>query len=126
MYVYFNPNPARRVTSDCVIRAVCKLMDIDWDTAFLKLSYIAFIKKDSIEKGHVWGDFLKLNGYRRGHIPDSCPDCYTVENFCVDHPKGRYLLRIDGMVSGHVVTVVDGDYYDTWESGGETVEYFYY
>lgn len=101
-------------------------MDEDWDTVFIRLSFLALMKKDSIEKNHVWGDFLILNGYQKYQIPNICPDCYTVSDFAADHPKGRYLIRTDGLTSGHVVTVIDGDYYDTWDSGGEVVEYFYH
>lgn len=125
MFVYYNPNPRHRSTSDCVVRAITKLMDEDWDTVFIKLSVAALRKKDNLEKNHVWGEFLLLNGYRKHFIPDMCPFCYTVEDFCRDHPRGKYLLRIDGLKDGHVVTVVDGDYYDTWDSGGEVVEYYY-
>lgn len=125
MYIPYNPNPAGRSTSDCVTRAISKLMDLDWDTAFLKLSLMAYAKKDNLEKKHVWGDFLRLNGYVKHHIPDMCPECYTVKDFCYDHPYGRYLLRIDDPYGRHVVTVVDGDYYDSWDSGNEVVEYYY-
>lgn len=125
MYMPYNPNPFRRSTSDCVVRAITKLMDLDWDTVFLRLSLMAYAKKDNLEKNHVWGDFLTLNGYRKFFIPNMCPDCYTVIDFCNDHPIGRYLLRIDGLKDGHVVAVVDGDYYDTWDSGDEVVEYYY-
>ena len=125
MFVYYNPNPFRRSTSDCVTRAISKLMNLDWDTTFINLSVMALRKKDNLEKNHVWGDFLKLNGYRRHLVPDMCPECYTVKDFCRDHPYGRYLLRIDGLTDGHVVTCIDGDYFDTWDSGDEVVDYYY-
>lgn len=34
---------------------------------------------------------------------------------------GTYILAL----SGHVVTVVDGDWYDTWDSGGEIPIYYW-
>lgn len=125
MFVYYNPNPAGRATSDCVIRAISKLLDLDWDTVFLKLSLMAYTKKDNLEKNHVWGDYLAMNGFVRHLVPNMCPNCYTVKDFCREHPKGRYLLRIDGLRDGHVVTAIDGNYYDTWDSGNEVVDYYY-
>ena len=125
MYIFYNPNPFRRSTSDCVVRAITKLTGEDWDTVFLRLSLMAYAKKDNLEKKHVWGTYLKRNGYKSYFIPDTCPDCYTVIDFCNDHPVGVYLLRIDGLTDGHVVAVVDGDYYDTWDSGDEVVDYYY-
>lgn len=126
MYVFYNPNPFKRSTSDCVVRAITKLLDEDWDSIFLRLSLIAFEKKDNLEKNHVWGDFLKRLGFKKTYVLDDYPYGYTVRDFCMDHPVGRFLLRIDGLNSGHVVAVVDGDYYDSWDSGDEIIEYFYY
>lgn len=125
LFIYYNPNPYGRNTSDCVVRAISKLMDTDWDTTFIRLSIMALRRGDNLERGHVWGTFLRLNGYKRYFVPDMCPDCYTVKDFCAEHPKGRYLLRIDGLKDGHVVAVVDGDYYDSLDSGNEPVEYYY-
>lgn len=125
MFVYYNPNPLGRNTSDCVVRAISKLTGWDWDTTFLKLSLMAYTKKDNLEKNYVWGEFLSKLGYKKHFIPDSCPFCYTVNDFCLDHKTGRFLLRIDGLTTGHVVTVVNGDYFDSWDSGNEVVEYYY-
>lgn len=126
MYIYYNPNPYRRTTSDCVIRAITKLTNEDWDTVFLRLSLVAYEKKDGLEKNYVWGAYLKRLGFKRRFVPDTCPDCYTVAEFCRDHPYGVYLLRIDGLTDGHVVTVVNGDWYDSWDSGNEVVDYYYW
>lgn len=126
MFIPFNPNPFGRNTTDCVVRAISILTGEDWDTIFIRLSIMALRKKDNLEKNHVWGDYLRLKGYRKYFIPDMCPFCYTVKDFCDDHPTGAYLLRIDGLTDGHVVTVIDGNYYDTWDSGSEIVEYYYH
>jgi hypothetical protein len=70
---------------------------------------------------HVWGQFLKENSFSRHAIPDSCPDCYTIADFANEHKTGKYILA----TGSHVVAVVDGDYYDTWDSGEEVPMYFF-
>ena len=70
----------------------------------------------------VWGSYLRKKGFVREIIPNTCPDCYTVEDFCRDNPKGTYILAL----SGHVVAVIDGKYYDTWDSGDEIPIYYWY
>lgn len=125
MYIYYNPNPFRRSTSDCVVRAISKITDSDWDSTFIKLSLIAFAKKDNLEKSHVWGSYLKRLGFKRFFVPDTCPDCYTVSDFAYDNPIGSFLIRIDGLSDGHVVAVIDGNWYDSWDSGNEVVDYIY-
>lgn len=55
-YVFYNPNPAGKFTSDCVVRAIAKLMNFDWDTAYLNLSMAAFDSKSiiSADEPHAW------------------------------------------------------------------------
>ena len=77
--------------------------------------------KDMPPENAVWGAYLKSKGFRRHMIPDSCPDCYTVADFAADHPHGTYLLALPG----HVVCVENGDWYDTWDSGGKTPVYYW-
>ena len=120
-YHYYNPNPAGRFVGDCTIRAICKLTEQDWDTVYVGTSIEGFIKKDMPSGNSTWGAYLKRLGYIREIIPNTCPDCYTVRDFCLDHPRGRYLLALDQ----HVVAVVDGDYYDTWDSGNELPIYYW-
>ena len=53
---------------------------------------------------NVWGSYLRDIGYKRYIIPNTCPDCYTVRDFCIEHAHGRYILA----TGSHVVAVVDG------------------
>ena len=70
---------------------------------------------------HVWGAYLRRKGFKRHSIPETCPDCYTVSDFCRDVPRGVYVLA----TNGHVLAGVNGDWYDTWDSGGETPIYYW-
>lgn len=120
-YVFYNPNPNGRFVGDCTIRAICKLLDMPWDKVYANTSFQGFLLKDMPSANSVWGRYLKQKGYVKRILPDSCPDCYTVRDFCLDHPVGKYLLVLDR----HVVTVADGDYYDTWDSGNEIPDYYW-
>lgn len=75
---------------------------------------------DMPSANHVWGAFLRRNGYTRNVI-DVDVDVYTVRDFCIDNPRGTYILATDG----HVVTVRNGRYYDSWDSGNEIPIYFW-
>lgn len=116
-WVKFNPNPCGKRVGDCAIRACCKATNRSWDEVFDGLVEIAFEQKDVLSANKVWGQYLTENGYRR-YEPDFPMD---VDKFCRNFPRGTYVLGLDG----HVVTVVDGFYYDTWESGGKNVIYFW-
>ena len=67
-----------------------------------------------------WNSYLKGKGYKRTTIPNDC-DCYTVEDFCKDHPKGTYILG----TGTHALCIKDGNYYDVWDSGNETPIYYF-
>ena len=58
---------------------------------------------------------------RRRTIPDDCPDCYTIEDFCKDHPKGTFVIG----TGSHLATVIDGTLFDSWNSLAETPVYYF-
>ena len=113
MYQHYQPNPKRIQTDDCVIRALTKALDVDWDTASVYAIVQQIRDSDLYVKNYVWGNLLLRNGFTKHHIPDTCPDCFTVENFAKEHPQGLYILG----TGEHAVAVVDGNWYDTFDSG---------
>jgi hypothetical protein len=120
-YIFYNPNPFDKETGDCVIRAISKILNLDWDRVFVDLFLKAYQEKDMMDKNYVWGSYLSDNGYIRHVIPDTCPECYTIKQFCLDHPKGKFIVA----TGSHVVAVVNGDYYDAWDSGNKTPIYYW-
>lgn len=120
-YVFYNPNPKNNLVGDCVIRAIAKLTDQDWETTYLQIVVEGFKLKDMPSSNEVWSSYLHEKGFRRNIIPDTCPDCYTVKHFTQDFSRGSYLLAI----GTHVVAVEDGNYYDTWDSGNEIPIYYW-
>lgn len=48
-FIYYNPNPLEKRTGDCVIRALTKLLDMDWDTVFIDLFTKSFAMKDMMD-----------------------------------------------------------------------------
>lgn len=121
-YIRYNPNPTGRRVGDCSIRAISKALDIDWETAYLLISMNGYAMGDMPSSDSVWGSVLRQHGFYRDAIPNTCPDCYTVSDFCNDHPKGTFVLGF----GGHVATVVDGNIYDSWNSSNEIPQYFWY
>ena len=122
MWTEFNYNPTGRRVGDCAVRAVSRALDVDWETAFAMIAKNAFAMGDMPSSDSVWGAVLRQNGFYKKAIPNTCPDCYTVRDFCRDNPKGVFVLGF----GGHVATVVDGDLYDSWNSEDEIPIYFWY
>lgn len=123
MWQEFNNNPTgRRGVGDCSVRAVSVALGIDWDTAYLLMTTQGFADRDMPSSNAVTGAVLRRYGFKRATIPNSCPNCYTVKDFCRDNKKGIFMLG----TGTHVVTEIDGSYYDSWDSGDEIPVYVWY
>lgn len=121
MYIYYNPNPVGRNVGDCSIRAVAKALGISWEDAYALIVTNGYRMGDMPSSDSVWGSVLRQNGFRKEIIPNTCPDCYTAEEFAKDNPVGVYVLGF----GGHVATVRDGKLYDSWDSSREIPQYFW-
>lgn len=122
MWIKYNPNPTGRFVGDCAVRAVSAALGIEWEDAYTLISDAGFAMGDMPSSDSVWGAVLRQHGFYRTSIPNSCPDCYTVEDFAADHPRGVFVLGF----GGHVATVIDGNLYDSWDSSHEVPVYYWY
>lgn len=113
MWEYFNPNPSGWDGIDCTVRALTKALNIPWEKAYTMLATNGFIMNDVMNANHVFNATLRQNGFKRYVIPNTCPDCYTINDFAKDHPRGTYILA----TGDHVCTIVNGTLFDSWQSG---------
>lgn len=121
MYMEYNPNPTGRRVEDCSVRAITKALEWDWEKAYATICAYGFSMGDMPHSNSVWGAVLRENGFKRYAVPDTCPDCYTAEDFANDHPVGTYVLGF----GRHVATMVDGTIYDSWNSLDEIPQYYW-
>ena len=123
MYVRFNPNPFGTDfhTGDCVIRALSKLLDKTWDQVYVDLTLQGYGMGLMPSANAVHQSYLRQYGYYIHPISNSCPDCITVREFSKLFPKGKYILA----TGDHVVALIDGDYFDSFDSGDEIVSYVF-
>lgn len=126
-YVYYQPNELDKhdIYGDCTIRALSKVFNCSWKEAFKRqipycLKYQVTSAFDCPTKQAKV--ILKELGfeYRSIKVPKGSKRP-TVESFTKEHTTGRYIVN----VARHVVAIVDGKYYDTWDSGDKCL-YGYY
>jgi len=118
-YVYYQPNKKdlKDKYGDCTIRALTKAFGVTWLEAFDMV--IPFCRREQvsnvfdcdIEKrkeimNELGFDYVGVSN-KRGHRRP------TVREFAKAHETGVYICN----VARHEVTVVDGQYFDTWDSG---------
>ena len=122
MYVHFNKNPlGRNTVGDCSVRAVSKALGVSWDEAHDMLSHMSKQMGTIMNDNDVISAVLRMNGFYRENLPNFCPDCYTVRDFADDNPVGLYVL----CTGNHVVTVINGTYFDSFDSGDEVPLWFW-
>ena len=121
-WIKWNPHPSKRQIGDCVIRALCKALDQPWEKIYIDLMVEGFSRHNLPNADAIWGKYLIKNGFERKLIPDDEFEEYTVEDFARDNPNGIFVVSMPG---SHVVTIVDSDIYDTWDSRFEIPTYYF-
>ena len=121
MWIQYNPNPISNNVEDCAVRAVSVALGISWDDAFDMIAERAKQMGVMMHNNAAWGSVLRQNGFYRHIIPNTCPDCYTAQDFCYDHPKGIYVLGF----GTHTATAIDGCLFDSWDSSMEAPTYYW-
>lgn len=121
MFKCYNINPEHNDSSDCTVRAITLFVHEPYDDIYWDLSAEGFLQKRILIEDRVWNSYLEKRGFIFNRIPNDCPRCYSVREFAQQNQNGAFLLK----VPDHVVCVIDGDYYDTWDSGNEVVLYYW-
>lgn len=121
MFIKYNANPKRKI-GDCAVRAVCKALNQDWQTAYFNLCKLGSQLWAMPNSDIVIEEYLRLHGFiRRTYKVEKGSKRITVNEFAKEHSNGVYVLR----VAGHVTCVINGDIYDLWDCGHKCV-YSYY
>lgn len=118
-YVYYQPNDKdlKDKTGDCQVRALSKALNISWLEAFdLTIPICRELQTYTIFDGNFekTKEAMKQLGFDYHGIPvQKGKKRPTVLSFAKEHSTGTYICRI----AHHAVAVVDGRYFDTWDSG---------
>ena len=85
------------------MRAISLATGKDWYETYFGLVLQGAVMCDMPSANSITTAFLRKNGFRRRTIPDDCPDCYTIADFCNDHPKGTFVIG----TGSHLTTVIE-------------------
>ena len=106
------------------MRSYCAAFGITWDKAFDIASRVA--KENSSMIQYVADKVLidEFNctvdeKYNKKKVKGK--DRITVNEFAIAHPYGTYILH----VRSHQVTVKNGEYWDSWDSGDKKIDTVY-
>ena len=121
MWIHCNPNPKYKEVPDCVVRAICIALNKRWIEVYDDLCALGREEANMPSADAVWGKYLHQCGFRPFLLPEACPECVTIGLFCMMYPQGTYIIG----TGSHAVAVIDGDYYDSWDSGEQVPSFFW-
>lgn len=121
MWIKANPNPEKKEVPDCVIRAICITLNKPWLEVSDELYEIARSQYSVTCDDNVWGRYLWNYGFEPFVLPNICPKCTTVNEFTKMYPKGTYIIG----TGSHAIAVIDGNYYDSWNSGEQICSFYW-
>lgn len=121
MWIRMNPNPYGLDEPDCVVRAISIAMNRSWYDVYWDICTMGAEMGSMPNVDKVWGKYLYDIGFEPFILPRSCPNCVTVDLFCRMFPRGIYIIG----TGYHAVAVIDGNYYDSWDSGNEIASFFW-
>lgn len=126
-FVYYQPNKKdlKDKYGDCTVRALAKALGVSWLDAFDLMTPICReyqapnifnlpCDKEREAMARLGFDYTGVSNRKGTKRP-------TVDEFAKAHPTGTYICN----VANHEIAVVDGKYYDTWDSGDRKMYGFY-
>lgn len=123
-YVYYQPNKKdlKDRQGDCTIRAMTKFFKMTWVEAFDAL--VGYARENqtlinSLSNIKLYMEKLQIP-YTTVYKPKARKKM-TVEDFAKQYKDGVYMLYIRVGYGTHLVTVENGQYFDTWDCGDRYV-----
>ena len=122
---YHNENPRNKITGDCVVRAIATATGFTYESVVMDLAELQAKTGYSGVTPDGYGRYLEQLGWIKHKQPRKWDNTkYTGEEFC------KELLRYDSEIDsgnnmhrlianiggGHVVAIIEGQVYDTWDS----------
>ena len=112
LFRYYNCNPYRVHTDDCVIRAITAGTGRSWEDIVSSLSKYMLKYGYMMNTPETYGMYLKDNGWVRQEAPTkSKGKCMTVGEF-VKNFEGHAIVHVD---DNHVTYIADGNIWDLWD-----------
>ena len=105
---YLNVEPSCKHKNDCVTRAIKLASGLEYSTIRKKLFHVKQLL--DCESSYCVTCYSFLIREVLGGVPKNC-DGMTVGEFADRHPKGTYLLRLEG----HLTIIIDGESVDTFD-----------
>ena len=118
VYYYYNCNPHRRLTDDCVIRAICSATGDSWEQTLKELTEYSIKTGYMLNTPECYGEYLKDIGYVKQKQPILSGGKKMRFKEFVKQFDGHAVAHCG---KGHVTYVADNSTWDIWNVSDEVV-----
>lgn len=124
-FQYYNANPKNRITTDCVLRAVCTALQQDYITTLREMTEVQCKTGYSMDCNEGINKYLESKGWYKCSQPRKSDNTkYTGEEFCRALSQHRVLQEcradkhhiIANIGSHHIVAIINYKVHDIWNS----------
>ena len=117
---FFNANPKNRITTDCVLRAICTALEIPYNQVVMEMAELQCKTGYDMSENKLIDMYLKIKGWMRHTQPRKNDNTkYTGVEWCKKLQRcGGWRRMIAKLGGHHIVAIVDGKVWDTWDSTG--------
>ena len=121
-FKYYNANPQKHKTGDCVVRAICAAMDMEWDNVLTDLYKYSLKHKYFMGSEELYEIYLKDLGFTKHKPPRKTNGkSYTLGEWLKDFDKAAIVTINDD----HLTYVNDNHVYDIWDCTDEVVNEYW-
>lgn len=121
-YKYYNANPMKHRTTDCVIRAIGTALNKSWDDVLKDLSNYSLKYKYFITSVELYEIYLRDNGWKKHDTPHKKNGNEYILSEWLEMHRFEAIVTIN---DNHLTYVNNGCVYDIWNCTTETVNEFW-
>lgn len=115
---FYNANPHNRITSDCVIRALCTALEIPYNQVVIEMAELQCKTGFDPSESTTINKYLVSKGWIKMPQPRKWDNTkYTGKEWCkLLQQKGDNRPVVANIGGHHTVAIIDGQVYDHWNS----------
>lgn len=117
-FSYYNANPKNKRTADCVVRAICTVLNQSYDQTAKDLTDLWLKTGYHISDVKCYGKYLESKGFIKNKQPRKTNNQKYIGAEFVQVFKGECVAHIGGH---HIVCIKNGKILDIWNSSGKCI-----
>jgi hypothetical protein len=131
---YHNANPKGKITTDCVIRAICTVLNKSYNEVLMEMAELQCKTGLDMSENKCIDKYMQQNGWVRVKQPRKEDNTkYTGKEFCrtlmhpiyceeLNIPINFEINRVLAHIGGHhIVAIMSGQVWDHWNSTNGTI-----